>query len=413
MTPPVISLLQKLRTSPAVVLFVVTFALFTEEFLYGMVAPLTPESAAHISDEHLLSTLYGAYAVGLIISTPILALVTDRIGRRIPLVAGGVFLVISAILFLIGSNHQMFFLGRVFEGMGAACTWTAGLALVAEYYTKDRVKGMGIAMLGATSGSIIGPMLGGQIFDHWGYAVPFYLAIAFLIIDLVLRLSTPPVNKLNKVPPWSHTISEVKGIVTDRAVLSAAFAVSLAAAGWALMEPLFPMHVSRIAQATPGTIGALFTVSNLLYAVITAVVVMVSDRIGVRPTMVVGLVITAVSMPLLAFTPNIPLAAVVLCLVTVGYAFTINPTSAELGDAVDRRGSKSYAIAYGIYNLAYSLGMIGVDTFVEIVTDEAHKFELVHILLVVSVLFLLCIPLFLGRPSGTQSADSIEEDRDA
>lgn len=100
-------------------------------------------------------------------------------------------------------------------------------------------------------------------------------------------------------------------------------------------------------------------------------------------------------MPLLALTPNLTLATVVLCLITVGYAFTMNPTSAELGDAVDRRGSTSYAIAYAVSNLSYSLGMIAVDAYVEFVTDSAHKLQLLHILSITSGLFFLCVPLFL------------------
>ena len=189
--------------------------------------------------------------------------------------------------------------------------------------------------------------------------------------------------------------AEVGGIVTDKSVLTAAFAVALAAAGWAMMELLFPMHVMRIAKATPATVGALFTFSNLIYAFLPPAVDAVSNKIGVRPTAVIGLLITAISMPLLALTPNLTLATVLLCLITVGYAFTMNPTSAELGDAVDRRGSTSYAIAYAVSNLSYSLGMIAVDAYVEFVTDSAHKLQLLHILSITSGLFFLCVPLFL------------------
>ncbi len=381
------------------VLFVVSFGLFVEEILYGVIAPLTPESPAQIKDEHLISILYGAYAFGLIICTPILAIVTDRLGRRYPMVLGVVFLLIATILFGIGTTKEIHIAARVLEGAGAACTWTAGLALIAKYYVKNRVKGMGYAMLGATTGSIVGPVVGGEMFAAGGYVAPFYFVGGALAVDAFLRWTFVPHSKVrSNQKPWKDWFKELWGIVSDKSVLAAAFAVALAAAGWSLMEPLFPMHVIKLGHATPALIGALFTASNFLYAFCTPVVSIVSERIGVRPTTVLGLFSTAVCLPLLAFSTNVPLATGVLCLVTIGYAFTVNPTSAELGDAVDRRGSNSYSVAYAVYNLAYSLGMIGVDSYLQYVTDEAHKLDLFHILAFVSVLFLICTPFFMFKP---------------
>ncbi len=387
-----------MRTSPPMVLFVVSAALFVEELLYGLVAPLTQASPAHIEDEHMISILYGAYAMGTIVATPILAVITDRIGRRRPLEFGVIVLLIAAILFCIGSNPAMHFVARVLQGAGAACIWTAGLSLVAQYHVADRVRAMGFAMLGATTGGVVGPMVGGELFQLYGYSAPFYFSYALLIFVAVIVYTFTPSSKHRSASAWKRTASELGGIVTDKSVLSAAFAVALAGAGWALMEPLFPMHVTRVANASPSTIGVLFTVSNLLYAFLAPVIGWVSDRIGTRQTIAAGLVLTAVSLPLLALSPNIPLATTVLCLITIGYACTINPTSAELGDAVDRRGSTSYSMAYAVYNLSYSLGMIAADAYVEFVTDKAHKLDLLTILLIMSGLFILCIPLFLFKP---------------
>ncbi|HIA54879.1 MAG TPA: MFS transporter [Candidatus Melainabacteria bacterium] len=406
------SWVEKLRSNPWMVLFVCSFALFQEEFLYGMVCPLTPEAPAHISDEHVISTLYGAYALGMFVATPILGLVTDRLGRRRPMIIGGVLLGIAAVLFAIGTSREMLYVGRVFQGAGAACSWTAGLALVAKYCSKHRVRDMGYCMLGATTGSVAGPWVGGELFDKFGYLAPFYFAIALVVIDTTLRIVfTPSTTNPDAQPPWSETFKELRGIALDKRVLSAAFAVALAAASWALMEPLFPMHAIRIANASPATVGGIITGSNLLYAFLAPVVAIVSDKIGVRTTTALGLGMTAVFLPLLALTPNLFFAGSVLWLITISYAFTINPTSAELGDAVDHRGSSSYSVAYAVYNLAYAIGMISVDSYVEFVTDSAHHLQLLHILLIVSGLFALCLPLFLVKPqspTNTAATDTPE-----
>lgn len=390
------SWIAKLRSSPTTVLVVVSFALFVDYYLYGMVAPLTSVSPAHIEDESIISTLYAGYALGLIVATPILGIITDRIGRRKPMLLGVALQLVALALFAIGTNKDMLFVARVLEGAGAACTWTAGLALIAEYFVVDRVRAMGIGMLGGTTGSVLGPLVGGKLFDMGGYQLPFILAAVLLGLDAVMRFFfIPAKHGVEEQKPWNETIAELGGIITDKSVLAAAFAVALAAASWAIMEPLFPMHVKRVADASPTTIGALYTVSNLIYAFMAPVVAWVSDRLGVRHTTIMGLILTAIVMPLLALSPNLILASIVLCGVSIAYAFTLNPTSAELGNAVDRRGSTSYAIAYAVYNLAYSLGMIATDSYVQYTTDNAHKLQLLHILLIMSGMFMLAVPMFV------------------
>lgn len=393
---------EKFRHSPTVILWICSFGLFMEEFLYGMVIPLTTQAPAHIRDEHVISELYAAYALGLIIATPILGLITDRLGRRKPMILGGILLGVSAVLFWLGASKEMLFIARILQGAGAACTWTAGLALVAGYFVKGRVKAMGYMMLGATSGSCVGPLVGGWMFDKTGYDIPYYSVFVFLLLDICLRFVIPAHKRVVALAAWKETFREVGGILTDKSVLSSAFAVSLAATSWALMEPLFPMHIMKMGTTSPTIIGALFTASNLVYAFMTSAVSNTTEAIGVRQTTLIGLVVTAVSLPMLAFAPNLLLSSVVLCLVTAGYAFTMNPASAELGDAVDRRGSTSYAIAYAVYNLAYSFGMIGADWYVEFATDAAHKLEFLHILLIMSGLLLLCVPLFWFKNSSEQ-----------
>ena len=71
----------------------------------------------------------------------------------------------------------------------------------------------------------------------------------------------------------------------------------------------------------------------------------------------------AVSMPLLILSPTLALATVLLCLVSVGFAYAMNPTLAELADAADRCAPGAYASVYAVFNIAYALGMIGVDFF--------------------------------------------------
>ena len=76
-----------------------------------------------------------------------------------------------------------------------------------------------------------------------------------------------------------------------------------------------------------------------------------------------GTAAMAIALPLLGLYEGAIPAAIGLCVVSVCYAFMLNPTSAELGNAVDRRGLSCYAAVYAIYNIAYALGQMAASGF--------------------------------------------------
>ena len=62
--------------------------LFLDFFLYGVVVPLTPLSPAGVNREDQLGFLYGAYAVSVLLVTPLFGYVGDRVGGRIMMLCG-------------------------------------------------------------------------------------------------------------------------------------------------------------------------------------------------------------------------------------------------------------------------------------------------------------------------------------
>jgi hypothetical protein len=87
---------------------------------------------------------------------------------------------------------------------------------------------------------------------------------------------------------------------------------------------------------------------------------------------------------------------VALCLVSICYAFMMNATSGELGDAVDRRGMSCYSIVYAVYNVAYSAGQIAANAFA---STAAGRLGFLQILLCVSAALILATPLLLRSPA--------------
>jgi MFS family permease len=378
--------IDRLRCHKWAILGIVTYALFLDYFIYGLIVPLGAYSPAKFTGESQISMLYGAYALGVLLSTPVFGYLGDRLGCRRPMLIGVALSATASVLFCFGAHFYWGLLARFAQGAAAAATWTAGLALVAENYPDKRVEMMGIAMLGSTAGSVVGPAAGGLLYDWGGYQLPFFITLGMVGIDACLRLFALPPDKRS-----ADKSPALAALLSDPAILVAGLAVAVAAAGWGIVEPLLPSQV-RLAGASPGQVGMMFTISTIAYGCAVPMVARAADRFSIKRTICFGIVAMASALPLLAVSSNILIVGLVLCVVSASFAFILNPSSAELGNAVDRRGLNCYAAAYAVYNITYSVGMMGANFLASIAADKLPFFQT---LLIVSVILLLCIPLIL------------------
>ena len=156
---------ENLNTNRKKALFVVTLAVFTDMFIHGMIVPILPIYAASLGiSQTALGFLFGSYALALLITTPIFGMISDKIGRRGPMLWGILGLAATTLLFAFANTFWFLLLARILQGCAAAITWTAGLALLADFYpSEERGQAMGIALSGQAIGILVGPSLGGWL----------------------------------------------------------------------------------------------------------------------------------------------------------------------------------------------------------------------------------------------------------
>lgn len=371
---------QVRRGRPAATLVTVTVALFTDGFLYGVLVPLGAGGG-----DTLLGVMYGVYALGVLASTPIFGVLSDRIGRRQPMLWGFAAQALATLLFALSGGVGLTLLARLLQGVAAAATWTTGLALVAEHFTEHRAEKLGVAMMGSTGGLLVGPVTGGVLLQWGGHVLPLLVAGGALVIDGALRFTILTDRERARTPP-----TKLGALLGDRAVQAAAVVVVLSSVGWSLLEPLYPNHLEHVLGASQATVGLLFTISSLAYGLSAPLVGKVVDRFGPWPTMTFGVVAMAATLPLLVVPTTIVMAGLVLVLVDIAFGFLMNPTLDELANVVDRGYPGAYASVYAVFNMAYSIGTIGT-TFTEAALARFASFGL--LLLGVSVALLLCLPL--------------------
>lgn len=338
-------------------LLVVGLAIFLDMLIYGLVVPILPKYAAEMgASQSEIGILFGSYAVTLFIATPVFGALSDRFGRRGPMLWGLMGLAAATMLFAFAGNFATLVAARALQGLAAAITWTSGLAILADLYpSEERGKAMGIALSGQAAGVLLGPSLGGWLYQLGDYRLPFFVAAGLAVADGILRIVL--LRDLPETKSAGGLLSPF-GLLRNRKVLLVGGVVVIGAAVPSVLEPTLPLHLQELLGAEPGMIGMLFAVPTLAYGAATPFIGRLSGRIGHRKAILFGLAAVSVSLPLAALPDSLWTQAAALALLGASMGLVLAPSLPALADLAEQNGSASYGMTFAVYNTAYSTGML-------------------------------------------------------
>jgi MFS family permease len=340
--------------SVRLLLGLIALAVFTETMMYDMVVPFLPSHVREWGvDEVGVGLLFAVYAVPLILTTIFLGRFADRMGRRGPLLTGAFGLALAALFFCLADCFVEALLARLLQGAASAALGIGGLALLADLCPNDRRgRTMGVFMTAMSLGTMLGPPLGGVLYDWSGYLLPFLFSGGLaLSVGILLTILMP------RRPARREGVPPTPGLWREPRILRAALVVLAGSTVLSLLEPTLPVFLEQRLHAGPRTIGFSFILATLAYGCCAPLGGMLSDRIGRMRTSRGGLIVTGLALPLIALPGNWPAEVATLVLLGVGCAFLLTPTLPELADAADQHGGV-YGQAYAIFNLAYAGGML-------------------------------------------------------
>lgn len=181
-------------------------------FLAGIsTAMITPLLLIFLQDKFTtdIATLAWAYVPAAVVASFLpsrLGRISDRFGRVAPMALGMV--VSGAVSLLMPNLASMVWLVIlwVVEAIGAAAAAPAQEAMVADLTGGDeRGTGYGFFTFAASLGAVIGPLVGGWLYDNTGHAAPFYLngLILFVAAGLAVLLLRRP-----RLPAAAPTLRE-------------------------------------------------------------------------------------------------------------------------------------------------------------------------------------------------------------
>ncbi len=161
---------------------------------YGMIFPLFARKIGDFGDGvEVLATSVMAYSLAGMIAAPFMGSLADRFGRR-PLLLGS-FAVFTAAFtgYYLAATSLVFIVIRGLAGGLTAGLGPATMGLVADIAPEDeRARWIGVIGGGTSAGFIIGPVVGGLLYDKWGYGPPFLASIGMALLTLLITFFAIP-----------------------------------------------------------------------------------------------------------------------------------------------------------------------------------------------------------------------------
>ena len=95
----------------------------------------------------------------------------------------------ATVLLRLGTSIGVLTLARALQGLAAAIVWTASFALLIDTAGRDHIgQLMGTATFAANSGALLGPLVGGFIYEHAGSSALFLLMFSLIAVDFTMPL---------------------------------------------------------------------------------------------------------------------------------------------------------------------------------------------------------------------------------
>ena len=368
---------------------------------YGVVAPVLPQYARHFGVSISAATfVISAFALMRLCAAPPAGLLVQRLGERRVYISGLLIVALSTAACAFAQTYWQLLLFRSLGGLGSAMFTVSSLGLMIRISPSDaRGRVAGLFSSGFLIGSVGGPVLG-SLTVGFGLAAPFViygaaLLVAAAVVFVNLRHSTVAAAEANTEPAVS-----VRTVLRHRAYRAALF--SNFATGWAAfglriaLVPLFVVEALGRGAGFAGLALATFAAGNISAVIPSGYL---SDRIGRRKLLIVGLTVSAGATVLVGYTSSVPVFLAAAYVTGAATGIFVSPQQAAVADIVGNKARGGTAVA--TFQMMADLGSIIGSVVVGQVAEHASyawAFVVSGAILMLAALGWTFAPETRGRP---------------
>ncbi|MEZ7002664.1 Cmx/CmrA family chloramphenicol efflux MFS transporter [Streptomyces sp. AD55] len=328
------------------------FALGTSEFmLSGLLPPIAEDMDVTIPQAGLLIS---AFAIGMVVGAPLLAVATLRLPRKTTLVALITVFGLGQIAGALAPTYAVLFTSRVVSALACAGFWAVGAAVaIAMVPRTARARAMAVMIGGLSIANVLGVPAGAFLGEHLGWRSAFWAvgaASAFALAGVVALIPRIP------LPERRPRLKGELAIYRDRQVWLSIGVTALAAGGvfcaFSYLAPLLT-DVAGLADGWVPTVLALFGLGALIGTTIGG---RVADA-HLFGVLLSGITTSTVLLAVLALTASSPVAVVLLSfLLGVSAFYTAPALNARMFNVAGAAPTLAGATTTAAFNLGNTGG---------------------------------------------------------
>ncbi|MFJ2559087.1 MULTISPECIES: Cmx/CmrA family chloramphenicol efflux MFS transporter [unclassified Streptomyces] len=328
------------------------FALGTSEFmLSGLLPPLAADMDVSIPTAGLLIS---AFAIGMVIGAPLLAVATLRLPRRTTLIALISVFGLGQVAGALAPSYEVLFASRVVSAFACAGFWAVGAAVaIAMVAPTARARAMAVMIGGLSIANVLGVPAGAFLGEHLGWRSAFWAVGAASAVALAGVATLIPRIPL---PAEKPRLKRELAIYRDRQVWLSIAVTALAAGGvfcaFSYLAPLLT-DVAGLDSGWVPTVLGLFGIGALVG---TALGGRYADA-HLFGVLISGVTASTVLLALLALTASNPVAVIVLTfLLGVSAFYTAPALNARMFNIAAAAPTLAGATATAAFNLGNTGG---------------------------------------------------------
>src|SRR5688572_28948455 len=233
-----------------------------------------------------IGLIVAAYAIAPLLFGIYSGRLADRIGMRVPMLAGAVTIAIAMLVGYVWQTLAALFAIALIVGIGFVFFIVSVQNLVGSI-PGDRTRNYSVLTIGYSLSNLIGPLVAGYAIDHGGHARAFLAFAAFTLIPIVMlagRSDLTRVVRTHKVPARGSAFDLLRLPVLRRQIIITGLLMS----AWELYLFYVPIygHGVGLSASLIGTIVAVFATATF---VVRFALPSITGRWGVVPVLIAAM----------------------------------------------------------------------------------------------------------------------------
>lgn len=302
--------------------YVLGLAIFAQGTSELMLAGLLPELSTDLGVSiPQAGLLISAFALGMLIGAPVLAVITLRWPRRNSLLAFLAVFVAAHIVGALTSEYWVLFATRVVSAFVYAGFWALAATTAVQLVPANaRGKAMSIVAGGLTIATIVGLPAGTVIGQHLGWRAAFWSVAALSALSMIAVLAKIPGGRPTEVPQLR---TELRTMANPRLWLSYS-TTALSTGSLMAVFPYLAVMLPDTTKVTQAWVPAVLALYGLGALIGISVGGRTSDSHPFR-TLYVGAAGMTLIAAALALTAKLPGPVIVLVFLLGAFGFATNP----------------------------------------------------------------------------------------